>query len=80
MMETSSADEMRGIAGGSDRAAAVGAAVKAVGSSLNHFSFTSSEHDIIVELEAPSVASMMGVKPNCADVSLRFKKININDK
>ena len=61
MMGTYSADGMKGIVGGSDRAAAVDAVVKAVGGSLNHFSFTRGEHDIIVDVEAPSVASMMGV-------------------
>ena len=51
MMGTYSADGMKGIVGGSDRAAAVDAVVKAVGGSLNHFSFTRGEHDIIVDVE-----------------------------
>tara|TARA_B100000989_G_C19375796_1_gene399395 strand:- start:254 stop:574 length:321 start_codon:yes stop_codon:yes gene_type:complete len=61
VMGTYAADGMKGIVGGSDRAAAVEAIVEAVGGSLHNFSFTRGEHDIIVDVEAPSAVAMMGV-------------------
>ena len=61
VMGTYGAHGMKGILGGSDRAAAVEAIVEAVGGSLPNLSFTSGEHDIIVDVEAPSAVAMMGV-------------------
>ena len=61
VMGTYGADGVKGIVGGSDQAAAVEAIVEAVGGSLPNLSFTRGEHDIIVDVEAPSAVAMMGV-------------------
>ena len=61
VMGTYGADGVKGIVGGYDRTAAVEAIVEAVGGSLPNLSFTRGEHDIIVDLEAPSAVAMMGV-------------------
>ena len=58
---TYGADGVKGIVWGSDQAAAVEAIVEAVGGSLPNLSFTSGEHDIIVDVEAPIAIAMMGV-------------------